>query len=158
AVGVERPAAFPSVDRAGQLSRVDDRVLDLFDNGLGTPVCERDPGFGEPGRGSLESVPSVGRGVLPSGSLQYCEGTRALRRRRLGRTLQSGIPRIAAGPSRNVHRDEPRVLERGGEHTGAALAEIIVAAAAVDDADARLEADAAAEARRAQDRADDLRP
>jgi hypothetical protein len=63
-----------AVDRAGQLSRVGDRVLDLFDNGVGTPVCKRDPGFGEPGRGGFESAPSVGRGVLPPGSLQYREG------------------------------------------------------------------------------------
>src|SRR5436305_878568 len=78
----------------------------------------------------------------------------APRRRRFGRALQAGIPRIAAGARRDVDRDQPSIFERRGEHAGAALAEVIVAAAAVDPADTRLEADAAAEARRPQDRAD----
>jgi endonuclease/exonuclease/phosphatase family metal-dependent hydrolase len=42
------------------------------------------------------------------------------------------------------------VLKRGRQHAGAALAEIIVAAPTIDPADARFEADAAAEARRTQ--------
>ena len=121
-------------------------------------IGERDPGCGEPCGRRLKGGAGRGRGLLPSGSLQHRERARAPRRRRFGRALQAGIPWIAAGPRRDVDRDQPSVFERRGEHAGAALAEVIVAAAAVDPADTRLEADAAAEARGPQDRADDLRP
>src|SRR5580693_4387153 len=121
-------------------------------------VGERDAGCGEPCRRRREGGASLGRGLLPSGSLQYRQRARSPRRRRFGRALQTGIARIAAGARGDVDRDEPGVFERGGEHAGTALAEVIVAAAAIDPANARLEADAAAEARGAQDRPDDLRP
>ena len=65
---------------------------------------------------------------------------------------------IAAGLLCDIHRNEPGVFERGGEHAGATLTEVIVAAAAIDPPDARLAAHAAAKARRTRGRADDLGP
>src|SRR6202011_932480 len=99
-----------------------------------------------------------GCSLLPSGSLQHSQRARSPRRRRFGRALQTGITGIAADPRRDADCDEPGVLERGGEHAGTALAEVIVAAAAIDPANARLKANAAAKACGPQDRADDLRP
>ena len=56
AIGVERPTSFPGVDCACQFCRVGDRALDLFDDGIGTAVCELDPGFCQPRRRALEGT------------------------------------------------------------------------------------------------------
>ena len=119
-------------------------------------VGEHDAGFGKARHRHLERGACLGRGLFPSGRLQHRQRARSPRRGRFGRTLQSGIPRIAADPGRDVDRDEPGIFERGGEHAGAALAEVVEAAAAIKPADARLEADAAAKAGGPQDRPHDL--
>ena len=121
-------------------------------------IGKRNSGFGQSGSGPFEEAPSLGCGNRPSGCLQNGEGARALCRRRFGRSLQPGIARIAAGPRCDIDRDKPGIFERGCKHARTTLAEIIVAAAAIDPADARLEANAAAETCRTQDRADDLGP
>src|SRR6267378_1721304 len=95
---------------------------------------------------------------MPEAASRAAAASKALRRGWFGWAMQTGIPRITAGPRGDVDRDQPGVFERGGEHAGAALAEVIVAPAAVDPADARLKPDAAAEAGGPQDRADHLRP
>ena len=69
---------------------------------------------------------------------------------------KSDEARIAAGAVGDGAQHRPGVGERRADGALAALAEVIVRAAAVDRADARLEADRAAEARRPQDRADHL--
>src|SRR5438067_12931090 len=70
------------------------------------------------------------------------------------------MPTFHLSPRRcgDVDRDQPGVFERSGEYSGAALAEVIVAPAAVHHADARLEPDAAAKAGGAQDGTDHLGP
>src|SRR3954452_21773212 len=95
-------------------------------------VGERNPGFSQLCSSRLEEATGLGRGDFPSGSLQHGESTRAPCRRWFGRSLQPGVARIAAGPRRDSHRNTPGIFERGGEHASAALAEIIVAAAAID--------------------------
>ena len=125
------------------------RTLDLFDDRIGMTVGERDAGCGKPCRRRREGGAGLGRGLLPSGSLQPRQRARSPRRRRFVRGLQTGIPGIAADPRRDADCDEPGVFERGGEHAGTALAEVIVAAAAIDPANARLKADAAAKSLRA---------
>jgi hypothetical protein len=87
AIGVERPAPFPGVDRAGQRSRIGNRPLDSIDNGIGMSVGKRDAGFSEPRHCRLEGGAGVGGGVLPSGCLQHRQRARTLRRVRFGRPL-----------------------------------------------------------------------
>ena len=158
AIGIERPTPLPGIDCARQLGRIRNRILDLRDDGIGMTVGERNPGLSQPCHRRLEGAPSLWRGNLPARGLEHGERARALRRRRFGRPLQPRVTWIPTGPRGNIYRDKPSVFERGGEHAGTALAEIIVAAAAIDPADARLETDNAAKTGRTQDRADDLGP
>src|ERR1700736_5144832 len=116
-------------------------------------VGERDAGCSEPRRRSREGGAGLGRCLLPSGSLQHHQSARSPWQRRFGTALQTRTPGIAADPRGDADCDKPGVFERGGEHAGTALAEVIVAAAAIDPANARLKADAAAKACGAQDRA-----
>ena len=92
----------------------------------------------------------------PAGRLQEREPPRLRRLRRPLGAGQAGRAGIAADALRNLVGDLPGVLQRGGEDPGAALALVVVAAFAVERADRRLEADAAAEARGPQRRADHL--
>src|SRR5262245_51574408 len=80
----------------------------------------------------------------PSRRLEKGEAARLARRRRAGRPEQPGIAGIAAGANSDLVGDLPGVLQCRGEHACGALAQSIITAAAVECADARLEADAAA--------------
>src|SRR5262249_42755143 len=88
--------------------------------------------------------------------LEKGEAARVARRRRAGRPEQPGIARIAAGVNSDLVGDLPGVLQCRGEHACGALAQSIITAAAVERADARLEADAAAVAGWANGRPDHL--
>src|SRR5262249_58622503 len=77
----------------------------------------------------------------------------------LRRLVGSGEPDragIAADALRDLIGHLPGIRQRGGKEAGAALALIVVAPFTVERADRRLEADAAAEARRSDGRADHL--
>ena len=67
-----------------------------------------------------------------------------------------GIAGIAARAHRDLVGHLPGVVEGRGEHAVAALAQAVMAAAAIERADRRLEAEAAAIARRPDGRADHL--
>ena len=82
---------------------------------------------------------------------------RLFRRRRAGGTEQAGVSGIAAGAHRDFVGDLPGIFQCGRQHAGRALAQSVVAAAAIERADRDLEADAAAVAGRTDGRTDHLR-
>ena len=85
------------------------------------------------------------RAGRPARGLDDSEATRLDRQRRLHRTRETGMARITSDARRDGAGDNPRLVEARGKDAGAALAEIIVAAAAIDPAQRRLETNAAAE-------------
>src|SRR5262252_3428258 len=87
------------------------------------------------------------------------EESKAARLAQCGRARlpkQAGVPRVAAGARGDFVGDLPGVFQRGGKHARGALAQSIITTAAIECADARLEADAAAVTGRANGRADHL--
>src|SRR5262249_39239880 len=94
--------------------------------------------------------------LLPTRGLQQREPARRLR---FGRRIcfETGQPRITANAFGDRGRDVPCVVWRCRENAETALAQMIVRAAAVERAKGRLEAEAAAKARRPQRRTDHLR-
>ncbi len=81
-----------------------------------------------------------------------------LRRRRAGRrAVEARIAGVSAGAARDLVGDLPGLRQTRGDRPVRALGKGVMAAAAIDRADRRLEAEAAAEARRPHDRAEHLR-
>src|SRR5687767_11782472 len=96
-------------------------------------------------------------GRAPAAGLDHAELQRFAALAEVHVAGEAKIARIAAGPVGDGPHHRPGVGERRADRALAALAEMVMRAAAVDRADARLEANRAAEARRTQDRADHLR-
>src|SRR6516225_5066665 len=81
---------------------------------------------------------------------------RLARCRRARRSKQARVSRVSASARGDLVSDLPGVFQCGGEHAAGALAQSIIATAAIERADARLEAHAAAIASGPNGRADYL--
>ena len=115
-----------------------------------------DAGGLEPRQRIDDGLLGVGRGDRPAGGLEKREAARRSRRRRARRPEQAGIAGIAAGAERDLVGDLPGFVHRRGEDAGHALAQSVIASAAIERADRDLEADAAAIAGGTNGRADHL--
>src|SRR5215472_18565767 len=156
-VGIERPAPFPGVDPHRERARWRDRGFDGSELRMGLARENFDAGGLEPRQRIGDGLLGVGRGDRPAGSLDKGEAARFSWRRRARWSEQSGIAGIAAGANRDLVSDLPGVVQHRSEDAGRALAQAVVASAAIERADRDLEADAAAVARGANGRADHLR-
>ena len=99
--------------------------------------------FGRPSARRLEGAPSLWRGESPARGVEHGEAALV----EVRAALAARVSWIPTGPRGNIYRDKPSAVRRRAH--GTALAEIIVAAAAIDP-DARLETTT-----QTQDRADD---
>ncbi len=157
AVGVERPAAFPCVDAHGERTGAGDDIFERGEFRMGLPRHHVDSG-------GLDARERIGHGLLgarrcrgPAGGFEEGQPPRRLWRRRARRAEQAGIAGIAAGADRDLVGDVPGIVQARRQNTGRALAQAVIAAAAIERADRRLEADASAIARRTDGRPDHLR-
>src|SRR5215467_631573 len=117
---------------------------------------DRDPGSLKLGDGGFQRLPGCRRRHGPAVGLQDCEPTRGFGSRRRCRAVETWKSRIATGALRDLAGDLPCLRQACGKGAVDALGQAIITAATVDGADRRLEAEAAAETRRPQDRAEDL--
>src|SRR5262249_19639485 len=104
-----------------------------------------------------EPLLGADRSGIPAAGLEHGKPAWFLAGRHRVRALQPGRAGIAANPRNDLARNLPGVVKRRGQDSGATLALIVVAAFAIDGIDARLETDAAAEARRPKNGANHLR-
>src|SRR5262249_15268269 len=144
AIGVERPTRFPRIDAHGEWTRVFDRSGDSSDLVMRLARYDLDPGGFDPlqgfGHGSLRARRHRG----PAGRLEESQAARLARCRRARRPKQARISRVSASARGDLVSDLPGVFQCGGEYAGGALAQSIIATAAIERADARLEAHTAA--------------
>jgi hypothetical protein len=149
--GMKKPARLPAVAAMRQLRRIGQIGFERGDLIVVVARANFDPGGFQPREAIIQRLFSLGRGGRPSRGLEHRKPLWLYRRRHRIGTLQTGRAGIAADPRDDLASDLPCVLQRRSENAGAALALIIVTALTVDRVDARLKADAAAEARRADD-------
>src|SRR5262249_47636370 len=154
AVGIERPAPFPGVDPHRERARWRDRGFDGGELRMGLAREHFDAGGLEPRQRIGDGLLGVRRGDRPAGGLDKGEAAGFWWRGPGGGSEQPGIAGTAAGANRDLVSDLPGVVQRRGEDAGRALAQAVVASAAIERADRDLEADAAAIAGRPNGRAD----
>src|SRR5712671_8086996 len=149
-VGVDGPARLPGVDGDAEFAPAVDGGLDCGDLIIvmtaDNPDTDRlqlcNSSFQRPLRPRCRDSPAVG--FKNRELARLCGGWR---RRR---TVEARKARIAPGALRDFVGDLPRLWQACGDRPMHALGQAVIAAAAIDGADRRLEPEAAAEARRPQ--------
>src|SRR6516225_352892 len=156
AIGVERPAPFPRIDAHGEWTRVFDRSGDGGDLVMLLARYDLDAGGFDPLQGFGHRPLRSRRRRGPAGRLEESQAARLARCRRARRPKQARVSRVSASARGDLVSDLPGVFQCGGEYAAGALAQSIIATAAIERADARLEAHAAAIASGPNGRADYL--
>ena len=157
-IGVERPTAFPGIDIHRQFHGIGDGVLQAGDRAVGIAVDDLDPGGGHSILRPLPFGLRLVRGVGPARRFQHADARRFSGGRQFHGPGDADISGIAAGAGRDFTGHRPGFGKAGRDNPGRTLAEPVMAAAAVDTADARLVAIDAAIAGRANGGPDNLGP
>src|SRR5262249_39198180 len=134
----------PRIDTDREWTRVFDRSGDSGDLVMRLARYDLDPGEFDPLQGFGHRSLRARRCRGPAGRLEEREAARLARCRPARRPKQAGVPRVSASTRGDLVSDLPGVFQCGGEHAGGALAQSIIAAAAIERADAHLEAHTAA--------------